>query len=143
MRNDSGNLIYDKGRKFRNEFYLVAEVLACRLQIEYCINQHYLKLIMETNFLTKNNILDGNQEILWIIAIEITKIKALTKDVNAELANLFANQVLFFAGTNTLTYSTMQEIQREVKVILNIDRDQLPNLIIKRFKNKAFNNSRR
>lgn len=48
-----------------------------------------------------------------------------------KLAEFFANQVFLFAGTNTLTYSEVQEIPREAKFILSMDKNQVPNLQLK------------
>ncbi|KAH0675691.1 hypothetical protein KY285_023492 [Solanum tuberosum] len=138
VRNEAGNLMYTKWRRFGVNSNLVAEVLAFRMGLEYSINHHYLPLTMETESLA---ILDGGWETPWCITVDITKIKSLLVESNTtvehtymegnKLADFFAKRV-YFAGTDLLTYSSIQEISREARSILQLDKNQTPNLRIKK-----------
>ncbi|XP_049360645.1 uncharacterized protein LOC125825343 [Solanum verrucosum] len=141
VRNEAGNLMYTEGRGFGVNSNLVVEVLAFKMGLEYCINHHYLPLTMETDSLAIKNILDGGWETPWCIIVDITKIKSLLVESNTtvehtymegnKLADFFAKRV-YFAGTDLLTYSSIQEISREARSILQLDKNQTPNLRIKK-----------
>lgn len=57
-----------------------------------------------------------------------------------KLADYFANLVFYFAGSQSLTYSSVQDIPREARTILNMDRNQVPNLRIRKYQNRDYNN---
>lgn len=148
MRINEGNLVYAESRRLEDGSNLVVEVTTLRLDLEFCINQNYLPLIMETDSLSVQKIIDGAWKLLWAIALEVGRINILMErvDVKVEhtfreankLADFFANLIFCFAGTQRLTYTPMQDIQREAKAIITMDRDQIPNLRIQNHQNREF-----
>ncbi|KAH0776320.1 hypothetical protein KY290_007731 [Solanum tuberosum] len=78
--NGEGNLIYAEVRRLFDGTNLVAEVVALRLGLEYCVQHNLLLVTLETDSLSLKNILDGIWEIPWSIVMEIKKIRMLMKD---------------------------------------------------------------
>lgn len=46
------------------------------------------------------------------------------------MRNFIANNVFYFAGIDSVIFPTFQILQREAKTLINVDKDQVPNLRI-------------
>lgn len=55
------------------------------------------------------------------------------------LAYFLANHVFFFAGSQRLIFSSFQDLPKDAKVILNMEKTQIPNLRIKKLQNRNYN----
>lgn len=53
-----------------------------------------------------------------------------------KVADFIANRVFFFASIDRLTYSTFQELPKEAKALVNVDKMQVPNLRIRNMQNE-------
>lgn len=143
IRNDIGNLGYAEGVRIVDTNNLMAEVMALRMGLEHCKRNNLLPVILETDPLALKNILYGIWDTLWNIALEIRIVHHMIKDVDVVVENIFregnkvadfiANKVFFFAGTSRIIYSNFLELPREAKTFLNMDKNQVPNLRIKKF----------
>ncbi|KAH0755906.1 hypothetical protein KY290_026176 [Solanum tuberosum] len=80
IRNGEGNLFYAEVGRLFDGSNLVAEVVALRLGLEYCVQHNLLPVTLETDSLSLKNILDGSWEIPWGIVMEVKRIKMLMKD---------------------------------------------------------------
>ncbi|XP_049352605.1 uncharacterized protein LOC125817063 [Solanum verrucosum] len=108
IRNREGNLIYAEVRRLFDGINLVAEVVALRLGLEFCVQHNLLPVILEIDSLSLKNILDGIWEIPWVIVMEIERINMLMKDKEVivenilregnQLTDFFTNNILCFAG---------------------------------------------
>lgn len=111
--------------------------------LEYCIQHHYVSLIMEIDCLTVKINLDYVQEVPWSIENDISKTKALMKNENVQVEHTYvegnkmedfiANHVLFVARWDLLTYSMVQAILKQATIILSMDKNQIHSLRIKKY----------
>lgn len=149
-RNREGNLIYAEDTRLFDGTNLVAEVVALRLGLEFCVQHNLLPVILEIDSLSLKNILDGIWEIPWVIVMEIEGINMLMKDKEVivehilregnQLTNFFTNNIFCFAGTQKLAYSNFQDIPSEARGTINTEKEKLPSLMIRRYQNGDFAN---
>lgn len=59
VKNNSGNMIYVESGRLGGKINLMAEVLALRLELKYCITHNYPPLCIETDWLSIKKILDN------------------------------------------------------------------------------------
>lgn len=121
VRNHSGELIHAKIRRIPNEINLVAEALALRLRLEYCIKHNLMSLCFETDSLAVHKFVTNQWEIPWGISNEIRRIQNLIKGRKVvvqhiyrqgnQLADFLVNCVFAFAGTNNYYFSIINNYQ--------------------------------
>lgn len=56
-------------------------------------------------------------------------VEHIFKEAN-KMRNFIANNVFYFAGIDSVIFPTFQILQREAKTLINVDKDQVPNLRI-------------
>ncbi|KAH0675998.1 hypothetical protein KY285_023799 [Solanum tuberosum] len=135
VRDAAGRFIYAKAKRVGYGTNLVAELKAFRLGLEYCTSQNLLPLTMETDSLSVKKILDGLWEILWNVLMDVRKIWRLMEGVPVvvehvyqegnKLADFLTNRIFSFADADSRTYANIQELPRDARVILSMDRAQL------------------
>ncbi|KAH0669638.1 hypothetical protein KY289_024131 [Solanum tuberosum] len=134
VRDAAGRFIYAKAKRVGYGTNLVAELKAFRLGLEYCTSQNLLPLTMETDSLSVKKILDGLWEILWNVLMDVRKIWRLMEGVPVvvehvyqegnKLADFLTNRIFSFADADSRTYANIQELPRDARVILSMDRAQ-------------------
>lgn len=87
----------------------------------------------------------GQWEIPWCITSEIRKTEDLIKGREVvvehtfkernQLLDFLANYVLIFVGTDNYSFLNFQQLPGGAKVILNMDKSQVPNLRKKNLEN--------
>ncbi|XP_049359182.1 uncharacterized protein LOC125823854 [Solanum verrucosum] len=128
IRNDQRDLIYVEGKRIGIANNLVAEVVALRMAVK--------------------NMVDGSWDIPWEVSLEIRRIQELMKGMEVviehtfregnKVADFLANLVFSFEGTEIISFNTFQDLPKEAKTLLNMDKSQTPNLRIKQFQNENF-----
>lgn len=149
IRNDEGQFIYAESFDLGVTSVLMSEAVALRRGLEYCIQHQYLPVLLETDSLMLQKVLNGIWEIPWSILMEAKRINGLRINVDARvehilregntLADYLANQFFLFAGTTDIIYSCFQDLPAKGKAILHLDEAQIPNLRIKNIQNGGFN----
>lgn len=109
VRNSAGDIIGAKGRSLSISTNLMAEVVAIRVGIHYCIERSLLPLIVEIDSLSMTKFIEGIWEVPWSVVKEVEAINKMRKNVPIQLkhtlregntlADFFANLVVNFAGT--------------------------------------------
>ncbi|KAH0675427.1 hypothetical protein KY285_023228 [Solanum tuberosum] len=117
IRNDEGNLIHAESFGLGITSVLMSEAMALRRGLEHYIMHQYLPVILETDSLMLQKILNGIWEIPWSSRVEVKRIN----------------------GTTDIIYSDFQELPPKGKAILHLDKTQTPNLRIRNIQNRGFN----
>ncbi|KAH0635770.1 hypothetical protein KY289_035685 [Solanum tuberosum] len=123
IRNREENLIYAEIRRLFDGSNLVAEVVALRLGLEFCVQHNLLPVILEIESLSLKNILDGIWEIPWVIVMEIERIKILMKDKESIVEHILRRK---------------SDIPSEARGIINTEKAKLPSLRIRKYQNGDF-----
>lgn len=89
VRNKCGDLIDAEGTKLSENSNLIAEVIAFRMGLEYCIQHQLISLVVEKDSLTIKNILDGVWKVPWCITVEIGKIKFNLQNATVEVVHTY------------------------------------------------------
>lgn len=105
---------------------------ALKKGLEYYVSKGLLLVIMETDSLILKKILDGIWEVPQKIAIDIKRIEELvmqfqvqvvhTRREGNKMTNFFANEVFCFVGYQNKEYTSLQDVTREGKAILELDK---------------------
>lgn len=74
IRNSLGDLIYATANTMFHNTSLGVEAKSIEKTIEYCIQHHYLPLIIETDSWTMKQILYGESKVPWNISMEVRRI---------------------------------------------------------------------
>ncbi|KAM3235236.1 hypothetical protein P3L10_015272 [Capsicum annuum] len=135
IRDDQGNFEFAECRKIGVATNLMAEVIALRIGLQYCIDHNLFPLILETDSLAVKQFVEGNWHTPWLIAMETRRIHPLMKGMQVLIkhtyregngvADFIANRIFSFAGTDRLTYSTYQQLPKQAKALLNMDKFQV------------------
>ncbi|XP_059283713.1 uncharacterized protein LOC132037237 [Lycium ferocissimum] len=109
VRNSSGDFLYAMERVLPDTTNLVAEAVAIEEGIKYCISHDLFPLIIETDSLTTQKILDGIWDAPWSISLTVRNIQRWRKDRDVIVKHVlregscaedfFTNLVFDFAGT--------------------------------------------
>ncbi|KAK4707129.1 hypothetical protein R3W88_033268 [Solanum pinnatisectum] len=153
VRNDRGELVVAQARKLDICTALEAEVQAFKEGLTYCLNHHYIPLIMETDSLIIKKILDGIWEVPWNISGEIRALKRDLKFIDAtvvhtyregnKLADFLSNVVANVAGPQLIQFNNFQELPIQTKTIMNMDKASTPNFRTKKGQNNNTDTSHR
>ncbi|XP_049352692.1 uncharacterized protein LOC125817186 [Solanum verrucosum] len=130
IRDHSGNLVVAKGYIIQDTTNIVDEARAIRESLSFCIEHGIDNIIIETDSLAMVHILEGEWEVPWNVALEVSIIRRLRSDISARvkpsfregntLADFFANLVFSFAGDFQI--QNFQEIPSAGKKLLNLDK---------------------
>lgn len=71
IRNKEGDLIYAESRRIADSSNLIAEAVALKLGLEYCVEHNLIPLILKTESLALNQMVIGMWEVPWCVAKEI------------------------------------------------------------------------
>ncbi|KAF3678689.1 hypothetical protein FXO38_03114 [Capsicum annuum] len=74
IRNWEGDLVYAESSKLQESNSLLAEVMAVRFALEHYLNR-FTPLLIETDSLIVNKVLQGHWEVPWAIVMDIKKIR--------------------------------------------------------------------
>lgn len=148
IRNWNGEFIYAEYHNLGVKTSLEAEATVMDKGLQYCLDQQLTPVILETDSLILENILDGIWEVPWCISLLIKKIKWMMKNGNVEVkhvmregnkvADFLTNIIFFFAGTEVKIFHSFQEIPREGKALITLDAQQVPNIRITKVQNTYF-----
>lgn len=75
IKNHIGEFIYASENIIPRSTSLYAEAKAIKKDIKYCVNQHLLPLIVETDSLTIKRIIEAEWKTPWRISIEVKRIR--------------------------------------------------------------------
>ncbi|XP_060170520.1 uncharacterized protein LOC132601457 [Lycium barbarum] len=138
-RNEEGNLIYTAGQTIANGNILIAEALAIKKGVDYCISHQLVPLVVETDSLAMKMFISGTWEVPWSITLVVQEINRLMRGnmVIVEhiyregngLADILTNYVFDFAGTQH--FHNFQDLPIKAKRLFNMDKAQIPNLKIR------------
>ncbi|KAK4721758.1 hypothetical protein R3W88_011991 [Solanum pinnatisectum] len=113
---------------------LVAEVKAISEGLQYCLENHYSNIIIETDSLKMVNIIDGVWKIPWSVSIEVGSIHRIRDLISVRvqhflregntLADFFANLIFNFAGT--YEFKSNQDVPSEGRKIIMMDKGNTP-----------------
>ncbi|XP_059292598.1 uncharacterized protein LOC132046072 [Lycium ferocissimum] len=79
IRDERGDLIHAAARRLSNTTNICAEATAIHDGLQYCVNNHVLPVIMETDSLDTVNIIQGDWETPLKVSMEVQKIKEWRK----------------------------------------------------------------
>ncbi|XP_060182325.1 uncharacterized protein LOC132611987 [Lycium barbarum] len=144
IRDEVGNLIYAGVRRISDTTNITAESIAILDGIEFCIKNDLVPVMIESDYLSMINIIQGIWEIPWKISMEVKKINFwrnkgqvqfahILREGNA-LADFLANLVFDFAGT--VQFHSFAELPAGAKKILNVDKMMIPNFRSKIYRNR-------
>ncbi|KAK4724266.1 hypothetical protein R3W88_027045 [Solanum pinnatisectum] len=85
IRNDEGNLIHAESFGLGITSVLMSETMALRRGLEYSIIHQYLPVILETDSLMLQKILNGIWEVSWSSRVEVKRINGLRINVDARV----------------------------------------------------------
>lgn len=121
IRDDSGNLKYAETKRISDGHNIIAKAKAIKAGLEYCISNHLIHVVTETNSLTMKKVLDGRWEAPWSIVMEVKCINMIRRNVNVtvehvyrkgnQLTYYFTNLVVHFASTQS--FNNNHEISSE------------------------------
>uniref|UniRef100_M1CNL3 Non-LTR retroelement reverse transcriptase n=1 Tax=Solanum tuberosum TaxID=4113 RepID=M1CNL3_SOLTU len=146
IRDVDGNLVYVEAKRLWITNSIHAEARAIQGGIQHCIEQQRVSILIESDSLAIINMTEGKWEAPWEIRMEITSINFwrkkglvhfshILREGNA-LADFLANKVFNFAGTETVQYQNFQSLPSEARKLLNIDKQQLPQLRFSSYRNR-------
>ncbi|KAH0665136.1 hypothetical protein KY290_027423 [Solanum tuberosum] len=95
IRNDEGNLIHAESFGLRITSVLMSEAMALRRGLEYCIMHHYLPVILETDSLMLQKILNGIWEVSWSSRVEVKRINGMRINVDARVEHILREGNIF------------------------------------------------
>lgn len=144
VRDHVGDLLYVEASEIGEVTNIVAEAKVIVQGLAYCVERLLHPLIMETDSLVMRKIIDEEWETPWCIGFEVRKIKEIKSTYNVLfrhvlregniVADFLANLVFSFAGT--LRFQSFHELPVEGKILINMDKSQVPNLRIRIAKRK-------
>lgn len=93
-----------------------------RMGLEYCVEHNLFPLILETDCLVVKHFFKKTWDVPWSIGMEIRRIQRLMKGLQVVLkrtftevnkvADFLANNIFVFVGTDSLTYSSFQQLPK-------------------------------
>ncbi|KAK4724195.1 hypothetical protein R3W88_026974 [Solanum pinnatisectum] len=117
----------------------MAEAIAIREGLQYCLDKHFHQFIIETDSLSMVNILNGEWESPWSVTMEVNSINKIRNSISVRvqhsfkeentLADFFANLVVIFAGS--YEFNSFHEIPTAAKKTINLDKCNTPYIRIK------------
>jgi len=139
VRDHNGNLVGAKGVKLVDSSNLMAEAIAIREGLQYCLDKHFQQIIIETDSLSMVNILNGEWESPWSVTMEVNSINRIRNSISVRvqhsfregntLADFFANLVFVFAGN--YEFNSFHEVPTTAKKIINLEKCNTPYIRIK------------
>lgn len=127
-----------------NTTCLRAEALAIQEGMEYCVRNHSVPLIVETDSLTMHKVIEGVWDCPWSISLVVQSIKEWRSKENVQikhtlregnqLGDFLTNKFVDFAGTNH--YYSFQDLPAGAKKILNSDKQQIANIRLRAIQEK-------
>ncbi|XP_060190574.1 uncharacterized protein LOC132619802 [Lycium barbarum] len=109
VRNERGDLMEAGARKLQDTTNIVAEASAIQDGLEYCISNHLVPVVIESDSLTMINTVEEIWDSPWKISVEVRKIKQWSNKGYVQfahilregiaLADYLPNMVFDFAGT--------------------------------------------
>lgn len=128
--------MYERAEVIIDTTSISAESRAILQGIEYSVNNNIIVVLIETNNLIMNKILDEEWKAPWSIVIDVEKIKYgrtkgecqvrnIAREEN-QLADFFTNYVLDFAGI--VQFTNFWKLPTRVRRIINAKKISLPNL---------------
>ncbi|KAH0730567.1 hypothetical protein KY290_001567 [Solanum tuberosum] len=140
VRNHHGDIISAQGNMLPDSTNLVAEMIAIRSGLQFCLENHIPKLIVESDSLAAVNIINGIWKIPWNVTLEVNSIRKMMESITTRvqhslregntLADYLANMVFHFAGN--FEFKTFQEMPSTAKKIINLDKQNTPQLRIRK-----------
>ena len=131
--------MYAAGKRLEDTTNVIAEAVAVEGGIQYCVDHQLLPLIVETDSLTMQKILDGIWEVPWRISLVVKRIQRLRegKQIGVahvlregnSLADFFTNLVFDFTGT--MQFHNFQEVPSIGIKIINMEKTQTPKIRIR------------
>lgn len=138
--------MYAQCKKLGHKTNVEAEARAMMKGLVFCVEHDIQPLILETDSIMLKNMVEGRWETPWCISTEVEKIRRVMENFNViihhiyregnTLADFLTNLAFDFAGT--AKFSNFSELPSAGRRILNLDKQQIPNLRTKNAKNKCF-----
>ncbi|XP_060200320.1 uncharacterized protein LOC132628562 [Lycium barbarum] len=145
VRNCHGDLVYTECKELGINTSMVAKAMALKKGLMYCFENDLQPLIMETDSLIMKNVVEGIWECPWSIVAEVDIIKKLKARCNVlilhvyregnSLAYFLTNLAFYFAGTSR--FNSFVDLPSAGKRIINMDKQQIPNIRIRNAKNTS------
>ncbi|XP_059290815.1 uncharacterized protein LOC132044343 [Lycium ferocissimum] len=123
VRNSSGDFLHVMARVLPDTTNLVAEAVAIEQGIKYCISHDLLPVIIETDSLSMQKILDSIWKVPWSISLTIRSIQRWRKDKDVTVEHVLRE--------GTIQYDHFQDIPSQGRRLINMDKSQMPNLKIR------------
>lgn len=133
VRNRDGDLLRAKGITILDSYSLVADVIAIRIRLQFCLENQIPNIIVESDSLTIVNIMNGFWKIPWRVTVEVNSIR---KKMNSWLVRLqhflregnsltdfLANMVFHFAGN--FDFRTFQKLPSNGRKIIDMDKHNI------------------
>lgn len=70
IRNEDGEMIYAETKLMENISAIKVELKAIRIGMDYCLSNHLVPLIVETDYLMAQKVLNGIWKSPWLIALD-------------------------------------------------------------------------
>lgn len=148
IRDVEGNFVYAEVKRMEDNNNLKAEIKAITMGLEYCRTKEIFPVILETGSLAVKKMIYGEWDVPWSVTMEIRKIKHLMKEREVVIEHVFregnkvadflANYVFSFAGTDSIIFSSFQDLSNDAKVLLNMDKAGIANLRIRKMQNTNY-----
>ncbi|XP_059291735.1 uncharacterized protein LOC132045209 [Lycium ferocissimum] len=142
VRNERGDLVEAGARKLQDTTNIVAKASAIQDGLEYCISNHLVPVVIESDSLIMINIVEEIWDSPWKISVEVRKIKQWSNKGYVQfahilregiaLADYLANMVFDFAGT--IQIHSFQELPTAARKILNSDKSAMPYIMHSTYK---------
>ncbi|KAH0651818.1 hypothetical protein KY285_030681 [Solanum tuberosum] len=120
--------VASKGRRIPNSTSLVAEAVAIKEGIKFCIDRNLLPLIVETDSHTMVQLLEERWEVSWSVVMEVEAIKRMRENIPIHvkhtlregntLADFFANMTVNFAGFQSHSQQLLELRKSLISTIL-------------------------
>ncbi|KAH0639411.1 hypothetical protein KY285_035997 [Solanum tuberosum] len=90
VRDYNGNLVGAKGVKLVDSSNLMAQAIAIREGLQYCLDKHFQQIIIETDSLSMVNILNGEWESPWSVTMEVNSINRIRNSISVIMSSILS-----------------------------------------------------
>ncbi|KAM3340710.1 hypothetical protein P3S68_028344 [Capsicum galapagoense] len=139
IRDDTRNLVYARAKGLGMGTNAEAEAIAIKEALDFCYEKDFKNLIIETDSLGLRKMIIKQWKVPWQIVEIIEDIRIYIHLINATITHTFrkgntvadslANEVI--ESKAMYEYHCFQQLPVVTRRLLNIDKDQIPNIRIK------------
>ncbi|KAM3217162.1 hypothetical protein P3L10_026605 [Capsicum annuum] len=139
IRDDTRNLVYARAKGLGMGTNAEAEAIAVKEALDFCYEKDFKNLIIETDSLGLRKMIIKQWKVPWQIVEIIEDIRIYIHLINATITHTFrkgntvadslANEVI--ESKAMYEYHCFQQLPVVTRRLLNIDKDQIPNIRIK------------